>query len=89
MRFHSSPLFNHEYNEYDNYNDQQLHSFLINISKEDMYCVNCIQYHLGRETLQSFIEKESIEMKLSSDIKSYWIYIYNFADDSYMCNLRS
>jgi hypothetical protein len=68
--YYSTPLFVNEYDTYDDINEQKLHEFLINITKDDTYCFDCVAYHIGGETLNSFVKKQSIERKRNLDLES-------------------
>ncbi len=50
--------------------DEKLHEFFINITKDDTYCLDCIAYHIGGETLKLYVNKQSIERKRNPDLKS-------------------
>jgi hypothetical protein len=59
-------------NEYDSYhdiNDERLYQILTNMMNDNNYCFHCIEYHVGAETLQSFIEKKSICRKRNENLK--------------------
>ncbi len=67
--FYSYPLVMNAYDSYHDINDERLYQILTNMMKDDNYCFHCIERHVGAETLQSFIEKNSISRERSENLK--------------------
>jgi hypothetical protein len=66
---YSKPLFDNQFDIYDDMSEQKLFNILINMSSDNTYCFDCISYHIGSDILKAFIKKQSLERKKKDDLK--------------------
>jgi hypothetical protein len=68
--YYSKPLIDNQYDIYAGISEQRLFDILSNNTVDNTYCLDCVSYHVGRETLKSYIKKQSLERMKKEDLKS-------------------
>ena len=68
--YYSKPLFDNQFDIYDDMSEEKLFNIVTNMSSDDTYCFDCISYHIGSNALKTFIKKQSLEREKKVDLKN-------------------